>query len=175
MTRKVSKGGEAVHVGTDYLGNTYYHKPGGGQFDRRIGESTTILQGKRWYFPKGEHHWDEPIPPEWEAWLRYRRLEVPTEEEINLNLAVAHIKKLNARKIKELEDGNKNKDRLEAGNIMLESSQPALVKKEEEVPVNDFLIPSPETGKWPSYKDLEENPGGHRRIYHPKGNKTHTE
>lgn len=149
VTRKTAKGREPIKVGTDYLGNEYFEQPEAGPHLRRIGESKTVFRGKRWYYPKGEDDWDEAIPPEWEAWLRYRRLEQPTDEEILLNMAVAHVKKVNAKKLQELE----------AGQVKLnEGDTEAMVKTGE--PVEDPNKYPAHFKQYPSYDDYYEvNPG----------------
>jgi len=159
VTRKQAKGAKPVLIGTDYMGNVYFEKNEAGLFERRIGESDTVMRGKRWYFPVDEDSWDNPIPPEWEAWLRYRRLEHPTEEEIMLNLAVSHVKKLNSKKLMELE----------AGTVKLEGPQdPGLVKKDEGQETDEEMkIPAPQYSKWPVYEDLEMNPGAPKRVIKP--------
>ena len=40
------------------------------------------------------------MPPEWESWLRYRRQQPPTTEEIILNEQIAETKKTNANQLK---------------------------------------------------------------------------
>lgn len=87
-------------IGIDYKGNQYYEIEGEHIQERKL---DGVVLGKRYFFPSGENEdqWDEYVPPEWEAWLRYRRIEPPTEEEINLNLAVAYAKQLNAKKLEE--------------------------------------------------------------------------
>ncbi|KZC10508.1 hypothetical protein WN55_01945 [Dufourea novaeangliae] len=42
---------------------------------------------------------EQEIPAEWESWLRYRRTEPPTIEEIETNYQIAKLKKENAAKI----------------------------------------------------------------------------
>ena len=87
-------------VGIDYKGNQYYEIEGDHVQERKLGD---VVLGKRYFFPAGEREdeWDEYMPPEWEAWIRYRRIDPPTEEEINLNLAVAYAKQLNAAKLEQ--------------------------------------------------------------------------
>lgn len=91
---------EEILVGIDYKGNKYYEQIGANVQERKL---NGVVLAKRWYFPATEHEddWDRHVPPEWEAWMRYRRIDAPTEEEINLNLAVAHMKQVNAAKIEE--------------------------------------------------------------------------
>ncbi|XP_075975549.1 NADH dehydrogenase [ubiquinone] 1 alpha subcomplex assembly factor 2 [Anticarsia gemmatalis] len=80
-------------MGKDYLGNIYFEIPA----DPSIGKR----KASRWYDPPKGQDFQEPIPAEWEAWLRMRRPVPPTEEEIEKNLAIAKMKKINAAKIEE--------------------------------------------------------------------------
>ena len=74
-------------MGADYLGNLYYERDKGPD------------KVRRWYLPEDQDDWDRPIPPEWEAWLRYRRNDAPTCDEINLNIALAELKKIRAKEL----------------------------------------------------------------------------
>ncbi|CAB3241051.1 unnamed protein product [Arctia plantaginis] len=78
-------------MGKDYLGNRYFEIPA----ERSIGKRKPT----RWYDPPRGGDFQEPIPAEWEAWLRMRRGEPPSEEEIATNLAIAKLKKENAAKL----------------------------------------------------------------------------
>nr|XP_021193558.2 NADH dehydrogenase [ubiquinone] 1 alpha subcomplex assembly factor 2 [Helicoverpa armigera] len=78
-------------MGKDYIGNDYFEIPA----DPSIGKRKPT----RWYSPPKGQDFQDPIPAEWESWLRGRRLEPPTEEEILKNLAIAQMKKENAAKI----------------------------------------------------------------------------
>uniref|UniRef100_A0A2A4K456 NADH dehydrogenase [ubiquinone] 1 alpha subcomplex assembly factor 2 n=1 Tax=Heliothis virescens TaxID=7102 RepID=A0A2A4K456_HELVI len=78
-------------MGKDYIGNDYFEIPA----DPSIGKRKPT----RWYNPPRGQDFQDPIPAEWESWLRGRRLEPPTEEEIMKNLAIAQMKKENAAKI----------------------------------------------------------------------------
>ncbi|CAH2102220.1 unnamed protein product [Euphydryas editha] len=81
------------NIGKDYIGNVYYEIP--------ADPSTGKRKPSRWYDPPKGLDFQDPIPAEWEAWLRMRRKEPPTEEEIAKNLAIAEMKKVNAAKIEE--------------------------------------------------------------------------
>ncbi|VVC95180.1 unnamed protein product [Leptidea sinapis] len=78
-------------IGKDYIGNKYYEIPA----DPSRGKRRTT----RWYDPAKGLDFQDKIPSEWEAWLRMRRTEPPTEEEISKNLAIAQMKKENAAKL----------------------------------------------------------------------------
>ena len=44
---------------------------------------------------------DAGMPSEWEAWLRHRRDEPPTDEQVLNSLAYAEMKKMNAARLEE--------------------------------------------------------------------------
>lgn len=75
-------------VGTDYFGNKYYEIPP----DPSIGKR----RANRWFEPVGKEDFDQEMPAEWEAWLRGRRNEPPSEEEVMRNVAIMEMKKKNA-------------------------------------------------------------------------------
>ncbi|XP_059051204.1 NADH dehydrogenase [ubiquinone] 1 alpha subcomplex assembly factor 2 [Achroia grisella] len=79
------------NMGKDYIGNIYYEIPA----DPSVGKR----KPSRWYDPPKGQDFLDPIPAEWEAWLRMRRTDPPTQEEIANNLAIAKLKKENAAKI----------------------------------------------------------------------------
>lgn len=114
-------------IGEDYLGNFYYERDAG---------PTRV---RRWYLPVEEDDWTKPIPPEWEAWLRYRRNNPPTYDEINTNIAIAQLKKIRA---KELEEKEKLLQ-LSQGNST------ALTKKDEDKSSTGEL----NKRVWPKYSD----------------------
>ncbi|XP_072937843.1 NADH dehydrogenase [ubiquinone] 1 alpha subcomplex assembly factor 2 [Epargyreus clarus] len=90
---------QGKNIGKDYIGNVYYEIPADPSIGRR--------NPSRWYDPPKGLDFQEPIPAEWESWLRKRRQDPPTEEEIAKNLAIAEMKKVNAANIetKRLTDG----------------------------------------------------------------------
>lgn len=51
--------------GKDYIGNKYYEIPADPSVGRR--------KPKRWYFPPKGRDFQDPIPAEWQAWLRKTR------------------------------------------------------------------------------------------------------
>ncbi|CAH0405216.1 unnamed protein product [Chilo suppressalis] len=81
------------NMGKDYIGNIYYEIPADPQRGKR--------KATRWYDPPKGLDFQEPLPSEWESWLRMRRTEPPTAEEIAKNVAIAEQKKINAAKIEE--------------------------------------------------------------------------
>lgn len=76
--------------GTDYLGNKYYEIPADSSLNRRR---------SRYFEPPKEKDFDHEMPSEWESWLRGRRRDPPSEEEVMRNYAIMQIKKKNAREI----------------------------------------------------------------------------
>ncbi|XP_053149026.1 NADH dehydrogenase [ubiquinone] 1 alpha subcomplex assembly factor 2 isoform X3 [Hemicordylus capensis] len=75
-------GPEKQRVGTDYLGNTYYRIPKHKTWAGHIIQERRFLEGsniKEFEYEVGN------IPTEWEAWIRKRRKDPPTIEEILKN------------------------------------------------------------------------------------------
>ncbi|XP_044762995.1 NADH dehydrogenase [ubiquinone] 1 alpha subcomplex assembly factor 2 [Coccinella septempunctata] len=72
--------------GTDYMGNKYFEIP----------KSSNKQRNSRWFQPTEKDNFTQEVPAEWEAWLRGRRREPPTEEEVLKNLAVMKLKQKNA-------------------------------------------------------------------------------
>lgn len=75
-------------VGSDYFGNKYYEIPANPSIGKR--------KPSRWFEPPTKDDFMQEMPAEWEAWLRVRRNEPPTEEEVMKNYAIMQIKKKNA-------------------------------------------------------------------------------
>lgn len=74
-------------IGQDYYGTKYY-------------ESTSARKkASRYFVPINKDDFEQEIPAEWESWLRYRRKNPPTEEEIKKNYEIAMIKKEKAAEI----------------------------------------------------------------------------
>lgn len=63
-----------------------------------VAEGSNLRQ-KRWFVPLNETRFDQEIPVEWEAWLRYRRSEPPMPEEIEANRIVQQQTIKNAKKL----------------------------------------------------------------------------
>lgn len=75
-------------IGSDYFGNKYYEIPP----DPSIGKR----KANRWFQPPEKDDFMQEMPAEWEAWLRGRRKEPPTEDEVLKNYAIMQMKKKNA-------------------------------------------------------------------------------
>lgn len=79
------------HIGTDYMGTKYFEVPADPQGGKR--------RPARSFEPLAPNKFDQDIPAEWEAWLRGRRKDPPTEEEVIKNQAMILLKERNAEKI----------------------------------------------------------------------------
>lgn len=120
------KGGKGVYKGDDYFGNTYYEIPADPSRGKRLAQ--------RWIKPAGEMETDqEKMPAEWDAWLRNRRVDPPTEEELKRNMAISMMKKENAAKTAEKEGKTLNTGETMSGHS--------------------------EMSNFPIYEDMELNPG----------------
>lgn len=76
-------------IGSDAQGNKYFETPADPQGGRRM--------PRRWFVPVDV---DTGVPtPEWSQWLRGRRAEPPTNEEIAYNESISNMKKVNAENI----------------------------------------------------------------------------
>lgn len=80
-------------IGTDYMGTKYFEIPADPQGGLR--------RAYRSFEPSISEKFDQTLPPEWEAWLRGRRKEPPTEEEIRRNLGMIKLKEKNAAELSE--------------------------------------------------------------------------
>lgn len=127
-------------MGQDYLDNLYYER----------NHSTEPNKVKRWYLPEVQDNWDRPIPPEWEAWLRYRRNDAPTCDEINLNIALAELKKIRAKELemKELEMKGDRTPLLSEGTSKPSAELPRPEKSDTDRRVGE------EKPAWPRYDDI---------------------
>lgn len=75
-------------VGTDHLGNTYWEIPA--DPSRGIRKPKRGFEGKDYV---AEDSGTVELPMEWQAWLRMRRDDPPTPEEVFRNMQLAEIKK----------------------------------------------------------------------------------
>ncbi|ETN62419.1 hypothetical protein AND_005919 [Anopheles darlingi] len=78
-------------VGEDYFGNKYYQIPADPSVGRR--------KASRWFEPTKKEAYDQEITAEWEAWLRGRRKDPPTQDELLKNLAIMKMKERNAAEL----------------------------------------------------------------------------
>ncbi|KYM96096.1 PREDICTED: mimitin, mitochondrial isoform X2 [Cyphomyrmex costatus] len=86
-------------IGEDYYGTKYYEE------DIRY---SARKRPPRSFVPVNKDDFEQELPAEWEAWLRYRRKEPPTREEIEANYQLTMIKKENAVKL--LKNRSENDD-----------------------------------------------------------------
>ncbi|KAK9730514.1 NADH ubiquinone oxidoreductase subunit NDUFA12 [Popillia japonica] len=77
--------------GTDYFGNKYFEIPANPSVGKR--------RASRWFEPQEKENFQQEMPAEWEAWLRHRRTEPPTQEEVERNYALMQMKKAKAIEI----------------------------------------------------------------------------
>ncbi|XP_058808160.1 NADH dehydrogenase [ubiquinone] 1 alpha subcomplex assembly factor 2 [Phymastichus coffea] len=79
-----------VHVGTDYMGTKYYevHTP-----------HSIRRKSNRYFEPANKEDFEQELPAEWEAWLRNRRREPPTEAEVKQNYEMILLKRKNAAEL----------------------------------------------------------------------------
>jgi NADH dehydrogenase [ubiquinone] 1 alpha subcomplex assembly factor 2 len=77
-------------IGKDHFGNEYFEIPPDPSRGKR--------NPSRWFLPKGgeNNNFDREVPTEWQAWLRGRRAEPPSPDEIAANLAIIEMKQKNA-------------------------------------------------------------------------------
>ncbi|XP_055630123.1 NADH dehydrogenase [ubiquinone] 1 alpha subcomplex assembly factor 2 [Toxorhynchites rutilus septentrionalis] len=75
------------YMGEDYFGNKYYEIPANPAIGQR--------RNQRWFEPTEKEAYGQEVTAEWEAWLRGRRKEPPTREELMRNLAIMKMKERN--------------------------------------------------------------------------------
>ncbi|GAB0087036.1 NADH dehydrogenase [Sergentomyia squamirostris] len=79
-------------VGEDSFGNKFYEIP--------ADPANTRAKRARYFEPKDDKDaFDQEMNAEWESWLRGRRQDPPTQEEVLRNLAIADMKQKNAAKL----------------------------------------------------------------------------
>jgi NADH dehydrogenase [ubiquinone] 1 alpha subcomplex assembly factor 2 len=88
-------------VGEDYYGTKYY--------EEEIHNSSR-KRPPRYFVPVNKDDFEQEKPAEWESWLRYRRKDPPTREEIETNYKLAMTKKQNAAKLIENSKDETTKD-----------------------------------------------------------------
>ncbi|KAG5309081.1 NDUF2 factor, partial [Pseudoatta argentina] len=95
-------------IGEDYFGTKYYEE------DIRY---SVRKRPPRYFIPVNKEDFEQELPAEWEAWLRYRRKEPPTREEIEANYQLAITKKKNAAKLL-----NENRSKNDTTNLPTSST-----------------------------------------------------
>ncbi|XP_051509826.1 NADH dehydrogenase [ubiquinone] 1 alpha subcomplex assembly factor 2 [Myxocyprinus asiaticus] len=99
------------HVGTDHFGNKYYNVPEQKTWTGRVIRPRRLMEAAN---PKAFEYLEGSIPSEWDAWIRGRRKQPPTIEELQMNVryreqikvkAVEAEEKDKALQAKEYEEG----------------------------------------------------------------------
>ena len=88
-------------IGEDYFGTKYY------EIER---QNSTRKYPPRYFVPVNEDDHSQEVPVEWQAWLRYRRKDPPTKEEVEENYKLQMLKKQNAAEIEAKYSINKTKE-----------------------------------------------------------------
>lgn len=131
------------YVGSDQFGNEYYEK---------IADPERNVRGQRYIKERGgASPQDIPdVPVEWDAWLRGRRKNPPTEEEIKQNYVKMMQKKMRAQRI--------------------ESKFSDTKADEEPKPdaITETIVSNNPKTPFPKYEDFEDTPG---QKYNKEGNK----
>ncbi|XP_078033085.1 NADH dehydrogenase [ubiquinone] 1 alpha subcomplex assembly factor 2 [Augochlora pura] len=78
-------------IGKDHYGTKYYESPTSVDWSKK--------RPSRYFIPAGKTDFDQEMPAEWESWLRHRRKEPPTPEEIERNYQLAMSAKEKAAEI----------------------------------------------------------------------------
>ncbi|CAG9769649.1 unnamed protein product [Ceutorhynchus assimilis] len=76
------------YMGVDTFGNKYYEIP--------VNSSSARTRPSRWFEPPVKDDFASEMSAEWESWLRGRRKQPPTDEEVAKNYALMQLKKKNA-------------------------------------------------------------------------------
>lgn len=80
-------------MGEDYYGTRYFETP--------LHPGSRHNRPSRYFEPVTKDNFEAEIPAEWEAWLRHRRKEAPTQEELEKNYQQMMTTKKNAEMIEE--------------------------------------------------------------------------
>ncbi|XP_032674616.1 NADH dehydrogenase [ubiquinone] 1 alpha subcomplex assembly factor 2 [Odontomachus brunneus] len=79
-------------IGEDYYGTKYY--------EEEI-RTSSRKKSARSFEPVNKDDFMQELPAEWESWLRHRRKEPPTREEVEANYRLAMTKKENSAALQE--------------------------------------------------------------------------
>ncbi|RUS86615.1 hypothetical protein EGW08_005631 [Elysia chlorotica] len=131
------------YIGSDQFGNEYYEK---------IGDSDRNVRAQRFIKERsGASSHDIPdVPVEWDAWLRGRRKNPPTEEEIKQNYVKMMQKKMRAEQLENKYSGIKTDD-VSGPNVLTET-----------------IVSNNPNAPFPRYEEYEDTPG---QKYNKEGNK----
>ncbi|XP_073322350.1 NADH dehydrogenase [ubiquinone] 1 alpha subcomplex assembly factor 2 [Pagrus major] len=86
------------HVGTDHLGNKYYSVPDQKTWTGRVVRAKRMVETAN---PTEYEYIEGSIPMEWDAWIRGRRKEPPSVEELLKNESYREQIKLKAKDVEE--------------------------------------------------------------------------
>ncbi|KAB5567265.1 hypothetical protein PHYPO_G00230810 [Pangasianodon hypophthalmus] len=86
------------HVGTDHLGNKYYYIPEQKTWTGRVVRARRFVEASN---PTEFEYLEGSIPSEWEAWIRGRRKDPPTIEELLKNEVYREQIKIKAQEAEE--------------------------------------------------------------------------
>ncbi|XP_068422573.1 NADH dehydrogenase [ubiquinone] 1 alpha subcomplex assembly factor 2 [Clinocottus analis] len=86
------------HVGTDTSGNKYYKIPEQKTWTGRLVRAKRMVEAAN---PTEYEYTESSIPTEWDAWIRGRRKEAPTAEELLKNESYRRNIKLKAKEVEE--------------------------------------------------------------------------
>ncbi|XP_056889575.1 NADH dehydrogenase [ubiquinone] 1 alpha subcomplex assembly factor 2 [Takifugu flavidus] len=86
------------HVGTDHLGNNYYVVPEQKTWTGRLVRAKRMVEAAN---PSEYEYLEGSIPSEWDAWIRGRRKEPPSIEELLKNVSYREQIKLKAMEVEE--------------------------------------------------------------------------
>ncbi|XP_017886477.1 NADH dehydrogenase [ubiquinone] 1 alpha subcomplex assembly factor 2 [Ceratina calcarata] len=78
-------------IGEDYYGTKYY--------EMQNAVNTSKQKPARYFEPVNKNDFEQNVPAEWEAWLRFRRKEPPTVEEVEANYKLQLLKKERAAQL----------------------------------------------------------------------------
>ncbi|XP_038646916.1 LOW QUALITY PROTEIN: NADH dehydrogenase [ubiquinone] 1 alpha subcomplex assembly factor 2 [Scyliorhinus canicula] len=95
------------HMGTDQFGNKYYYIPKQRNWIGQTFRSRRIIEA---FNPKEFEYEGGNIPSEWEAWIRGRRKDPPTMEEILRNEEYRKMIKIHAHEVEQKEEMRKKKE-----------------------------------------------------------------
>lgn len=89
-------------VGEDYYGTKYY--------EMANARNTSRQKPARYFEPVNKDDFEQEMPAEWEAWLRFRRKDPPTVEEVEANYKLQMLKKEKAAQLEETYSATKKLD-----------------------------------------------------------------
>ena len=84
-------------VGEDIFGNRYYEIPADPSRGKRRGRRWFTNEASKHHDPRNHEStvgFDNEIPSEWDSWLRFRRDEPPTQQQVLQSYALAELKKV---------------------------------------------------------------------------------